>query len=335
MKKPFITLHIVPTGIGASVGGYAGDATPVTNLMASISDYVITHPNVVNAANLFHPYPNVLYVEGYMLDQFLMGNIDLQLSRGNKTGIVVDKSCEPFTSDIVNAINAVRMTAGVDVTEYIFTDEPIIPQISFSAESGIYNGKIANPQTLLDTCDRLIKNGAEAIAVFTYIDDIPEDADINYQQGKGPDPIGIVEALISRLVSFKFNVPAAHAPVFPISSKREIVYSRAAAEETGFTFIPCVLLGLSKAPLPVRCDNNPFSINRNLISAIVLPYNALGGVASMVGLNSPVIAVKENETILNMDKKVLAIKNLIEVDNYLEAVGLLVSIKEGIKITSR
>jgi hypothetical protein len=47
-----INCMIVPTGIGASIGGYAGDANPACRLLAKASDLLITHPNVVNAALL-------------------------------------------------------------------------------------------------------------------------------------------------------------------------------------------------------------------------------------------------------------------------------------------
>jgi len=344
----FIVVHIVPTGIGASIGGYAGDATPVTNLIAGISDFVITHPNVVNAANFYCAYPNVLYVEGYMLDEFLMGNIGLKPVRKNKIGVVIDKSCKKFLPDIINAINASKMTAGIDILDYIFTDKPINGMV-VETVSG-YGGKIENADTIIKTCDELINKGAQAIAVFSYIKDIPKEAEEKYQQGKGPDPVGIIEALISRLISYKFNIPCAHAPVFPVCNKRTIVYERAAAEETGFTYIPCVLMGLSKAPLPVGLKKIPLNppffkgedkgtyngindcIFNKHVSAIVLPADALGGVPALSGLKIPIIAVKENTTVLNIDKNVLKNKEIIEVKNYLEAVGLLVAIREGIKI---
>jgi hypothetical protein len=37
---------IVPTGVGAAIGGFAGDALPVARTVASVVDYLITHPNV-------------------------------------------------------------------------------------------------------------------------------------------------------------------------------------------------------------------------------------------------------------------------------------------------
>lgn len=36
----------MPTGIGAAIGGYAGDALPVARAFSSVVDCLITHPNV-------------------------------------------------------------------------------------------------------------------------------------------------------------------------------------------------------------------------------------------------------------------------------------------------
>ena len=49
----FNAVLLVPTGIGAEIGGHAGDATPVATLLASVCDTLVTHPNVVNA---YHRY---------------------------------------------------------------------------------------------------------------------------------------------------------------------------------------------------------------------------------------------------------------------------------------
>lgn len=37
---------IVPTGVGAAIGGYAGDALPVVRALSSVVDCLISHPNV-------------------------------------------------------------------------------------------------------------------------------------------------------------------------------------------------------------------------------------------------------------------------------------------------
>lgn len=60
----FNAVFIVPTGIGAEIGGHAGDATPAVRMLAGICDYLITHPNAVNASDVNEMTENTVYVEG-------------------------------------------------------------------------------------------------------------------------------------------------------------------------------------------------------------------------------------------------------------------------------
>ena len=76
--QPYTAMVIVPTGIGAAIGGYAGDALPVARAFTAVADRVITHPNVMNGAQLYWPAPELLYVEGYALDQFAAGRTGLR-----------------------------------------------------------------------------------------------------------------------------------------------------------------------------------------------------------------------------------------------------------------
>ena len=78
MHLPYTVMLIVPTGIGASIGGYAGDALPVARAVSQVCDRLITHPNVMNGAQLYWNLPNVFYTEGYALDQFAAGNWNLR-----------------------------------------------------------------------------------------------------------------------------------------------------------------------------------------------------------------------------------------------------------------
>ena len=74
-----VVINIVPTGIGCSIGGYAGDATPTTNLLASTVDYLITNPNTVNASNFINLKNNVVYTEGHSIDLFCQGIVNFYL----------------------------------------------------------------------------------------------------------------------------------------------------------------------------------------------------------------------------------------------------------------
>src|SRR5918911_119767 len=55
-----------------------------------------------------------------------------------------------------------------------------------------------------------------------------------------------------------------------------------------------------------------------------------------VGLKNglPVIAVKENTTVLNVTGQTMGISNLIEVNSYLEAAGAVMALKKGISLES-
>lgn len=45
-SKPYTAVMIVPTGTGATIGGFAGDSLPVARAISSVVDCLITHPNV-------------------------------------------------------------------------------------------------------------------------------------------------------------------------------------------------------------------------------------------------------------------------------------------------
>lgn len=89
---------VVPTGVGAAIGGYAGDALPVARGLASVVDTLVTHPNVMNGASLYWPQDNILYTEGYALDEFAGGRWGLRpFARGrggHRVGLVLDKAME-------------------------------------------------------------------------------------------------------------------------------------------------------------------------------------------------------------------------------------------------
>ena len=55
-ERAYSSVLIVPTGVGASIGGFAGDALPVARAMASLCDNLVTHPNVSAIYNLSHIY---------------------------------------------------------------------------------------------------------------------------------------------------------------------------------------------------------------------------------------------------------------------------------------
>ncbi|CAI5534389.1 unnamed protein product, partial [Closterium sp. Naga37s-1] len=93
-QRPYVAVLIVPTGVGAEIGGFAGDALPVARAFSSVAECLIAHPNVLNGAMLYWPLPRALYVEGHALDRFARGEWGLQPVHSNRVGLVFDRAIE-------------------------------------------------------------------------------------------------------------------------------------------------------------------------------------------------------------------------------------------------
>lgn len=331
----FTVVFIVPTGVGASIGGYAGDASPAVNLISKICP-VITNPNTVNAAVFSGINKNILYTEGFAIDSFFKGEIALRPSKHNKIGIIFDKSIpQPVLNVHLNTINAVKSVYGIKISDFVQTKEEV--GVNFSVtQNGISTGNIENPDTLVEAAEILIDKGVEALAVVCYFD-TPDNTE--YSQGKGVDPVGGAEAVISHILTKKFKVPVAHAPAFSekeLGIFTETVNPKAAAEHITPTFLPCILLGLYNAPKLIDIKKAAYTdITLDSIKALLMPYDCLGGlpVLKAVENNISVIAVENNKTVLDITPKTLNYEDkIIKVSNYLEAAGYLLALKEGISI---
>ena len=115
---------IVPTGIGASIGGFAGDASKWARKLADKCKLIV-NPNVVNAACFSGITENMLYVEGYSLDQFFKKQCSLEYSKNNKIGVVFDKAIPQKIINVhINTINAVKTVYDIDII-YQITDEEV------------------------------------------------------------------------------------------------------------------------------------------------------------------------------------------------------------------
>lgn len=287
---------IVPTGIGASIGGFAGDASKWARKISKKCKLIV-NPNVVNAACFSGITDNMLYVEGYTLDNFFKGNCFLKESYNNKVGVVFDKAIQQDVLNIhINTINAVKTVYDIDILGYEITEAPVGVEF-FIDRTGTSAGNVKNLGTLKEAAEKLINKGCNAIAIVCHF---PEDDGEDYARGIGADPVGGVEAIISHYISKELQVPCAHAPAFSdytISS--DIVDSRCSAEYITPTFLPCILLGLAQAPL---ITSNKQDIKNSDIDFLVLPYNSLGCIPALEfsGMGKKIYAIKENNTILNI-----------------------------------
>ena len=336
-QRPYTVVLIIPTGVGAAIGGYAGDALPVARAIAQISDRVITHPNVLNGAQLYWNLANALYVEGYGLDKFASGCWGLRPVHQNRVGLILDQGIEPdLRVRHLQAAEATRATLGLNLTDYVVTDAPLNVELR-TAASGASWGTIGNPDSLLRAAEVLIHQArAEAIAVVArFPDDTGSEALQAYRHGQGVDPLAGAEAVISHLIVRTFQVPCAHAPALMPLPLDPGLSPRSAAEELGYTFLPCVLVGLSRAPQFVVDRQNAQSLLGDIwaseVDAVVVPATACGGSAllSFSQLPTQIIAVEENQTSMQVPPEHLGIKAM-RVHSYLEAIGFLVAHRAGI-----
>ncbi len=308
---------IVPTGVGASIGGYAGDASVYAQKLSEKCNLIV-NPNVVNAACFSGINMNMFYVEGYSVDEFFRGKCSLIPSLRNRVGIVFDKSISQKTLNVhINTINAVKTVYGIDVVGYEITDEPV--GVSFYIdESGASMGNVKNLETIKKASQKLLSKGADAIAIVCLF---PDEESEDYANGVGADPVGGVEAIISHYISKELRVPCAHSPAFEnISISTDIVDSRCSAEYITPTFLPCILIGLNQAPKLSEKEG----INIGNLDFLVMPYNSLGGIPvfEMQKLGKPVYAIKENQTVLDVTSDKLG-ANCTVLNTYQELVDMM------------
>lgn len=322
--------HLVPTGVGAAIGGFAGDAGPVARTLAAVCDRLVTHPNAVNAADLNALPPGALYVEGHALDAWLDGKLALLPDRPPRIGLLIDRAVEGMPAGTLeatlNAANAARAVHGVDVVGYHLTAEPLGCRLAMV--EGTSSGELPRPELLLEGARRLVAAGATAIAVLA---DLGAYDDAAYSQGQGVDPIGGLEAIISHLLVRELGLPAAHAPLLPFDgTPQPVVDPRAAAEYIGFTFLPCILVGLARHPAlapPGAAGALPEA------AVVIAPAGCLGGpgVLAAVRRRIPVIAVAENATALDVTAAKLGLQDAVwQAANYLEAAGMAASLRAGV-----
>ncbi|KAL9265339.1 putative lipoprotein [Drosera capensis] len=288
---------------------------------------------------MYWPIENVMYVEGYALDQFAEGSWSLQTVHQNKVGLVFDAGIEDdLLLRHLQVADAARASLGLPIVEYVVTDECLEVEKWIDPKTGQSTGRIKHPDSLLRAVRTLItRSQVNAIAVVGRFPDDDGDGVDNYRQGKGIDTLAGVEAVISHLVVEQFQIPCAHAPALLPISLSQSVSPRSAAEEIGYTFLPCVLAGLSNAPqylVPSPGSREKGCILASDVDSVILPTDACGGKGALAFARSKsnkplIITVEENETVLDDTPDKLGIE-AVKVSNYWEAIGVIAAHKAGI-----
>ncbi|MEA2999394.1 MAG: hypothetical protein QOK17_1227 [Sphingomonadales bacterium] len=336
--ETFNAALLVPTGVGAEIGGHAGDAGPLTKLLGSICDAVVTHPNVVNASDINEAPANCHYVEGSVLTRLLLGNVALQPVRKNRVLLVIDDHPDSyFTTAATNAANASRASYGLDCSAILKLNPGVRLSVSYSS-TGRAVGDVTNLDLLLSKLLEL-RDQYDAVAVSSVID-VPPGYHQKYFDSAGEmvNPWGGVEAMLTHTLSTVLGVPTAHSPMFETrdiaSLDLGMVDARKAAEAVSMTFLQCILKGLQRSPRIVTAQFGRAGLfDVTNVSCLVIPDGCLG-VPTLAALAQgiPVIAVRENRSLMKNDLRALpwADGQLHIVENYWEAAGVVAALKAGI-----
>ena len=340
----FNAVLVIPTGIGAELGGHSGDAGPVARLVAQACDTLITHPNVVNASDINELPRNGLYVEGSVISRFLLGNVGLGRVRSNRVLMVMDEHEYAFFHEAaINSVSAARAALGMDCPLVIKMKDKLLMRSLYS-RSGRAAGSIEFLERLCEILYRY-RDQYDAVALSSVIQ-LPSHFHSDYFRDDRYDmvnPWGGVEAMLTHAVSMLFNVPSAHSPM--MSSKEIldldvcIVYPRKSAETVSTTYLHCILKGLHRSPRLI--PNAPLHGSPGLltvadVSCLIIPDGCIG-LPTLAALeqNIPVIAVRNKNCLgHSLSELPFGRGQLVTVDNYLEAVGVMTALRSGVALDS-
>lgn len=338
----FNAVLIIPTGIGAEIGGHSGDAGPVARLLASACDNLITHPNVVNASDINELPGNGLYVEGSVITRLLMGTVSLQKVRSNRVMLVIDKHEDKFFHEAaVNSASAARAALGLDCPAVVMMNDKLIMWSLYSS-SGRAVGRIDYFERLCETL-REYRSKYDAVALSSVIK-VPQNFHRDYYLEDMVNPWGGVEAMLTHTISLLFNVPSAHSPMVEsreiLDLNLGVIDPRKSAEAVSVTFLHSILKGLHRSPKIISNSSihgQPGVLSVADISCLVIPDGCVG-LPTLAALEQgiPVIAVKENRNRMRNKLEELPFESgkLFIVDNYLEAVGVMNAIQAGVALES-
>ncbi len=339
----FNTVLVIPTGIGAEIGGHAGDACVVAKMLGEVSDILITHPNVVNASDINEMPENCLYVEGSVIARLMMGTVVLQPVRSNRILVVMDCHEEKtFMNETINAVNAACASYGLSCPAVVALSSPLNMKANYST-SGQAVGEIEKLDILFSAIESH-EDRIDAVAVHSIIQ-APFNYHTDYFESEGGmvNPWGGVEAMLTHFVSSMFNLPSAHAPMLESKEVADldpgVVDPRMASEAISSTFLQCVLKGLQKSPGIFKTHDlhSKDAVSVADVSCLVVPDGCLGvPVLAALEQGIPVISVKENKNIMRnrLEELPWGPEQFHPVENYWEVAGVIACMRAGIAPSS-
>ena len=311
---------IIPTGIGAAIGGHSGDATWAARLIGASCDQLILHPNVVNGSDLNEMPENSLYVEGSALDRFLHGDFNLRQVHSNRIAVM----CNESNLDTVNAVNAAAVMRGI-AAQVIILDTPL--RMIGTVEDGVASGTIEGESELINQCMRL---DVDAIAIHSPIE-VERSVSEKYLEVGGINPWGGVEAKLTHAVGAALDIPVAHAPIETMNFWTGPTDFRLGPEMISRSHLFCVLKGLHRAPRISFANIRSGDVTLQDVDVLISPM-CYGTPHKMCrDASIPVIYVQNNTT--TFADHVTGYADDIDklVPNYFEAAGRLRALACGIK----
>ena len=308
--------------------------------MAGACDTLITHPNVVNAADINELPENGLYVEGSVLARLLAGVVGLQPVRRNRLLMVIDEHEDPFFHEAaINSVSAARAAMGLDCPLVVTMRDRLLMRALYT-ESGRAVGDVEFLDSLFEVLDTHAGQ-YDAVALSSQIQ-VPDHFHKEYFDTGRYDmvnPWGGVEAILTHAVSMLYNVPSAHSPMM---SSREVmdldvgvVDPRKSAEAVSTTYLHCILKGLHRSPRII--PDAPLHGDAGLITAadvscLIIPDGCVGlPLLAAIEQGIPVIAVENTNCMRNrFDQLPFRPGQLLRARNYVEAAGWMTALKAGV-----
>lgn len=342
----FNAVFLVPTGIGAEIGGHSGDSGPVAKLLAAACDTLITHPNVGNAADINELPRNSLYVEGSVITDLLMGTIELNPVRSNRILLLMEQHSDRWFMDAtINMASAARAAAGIEISEVVVLSHNFSMQSEFMT-SGRAAGRIEGLESVFASLDKR-RGQFDAVAIASLIK-VPESYHKDYFSDSDElsvNPWGGVEAMLTHSLSRHYRMPTAHAPMMTSRNVQTMDFGpvdpRKAAEPVSCTYLFSVLKGLSRSPAIVPKDESMPAPRGGIgvedIHCLIIPDGCVGlPTIAALAQGIPIIAVRSNRNCMENDLSMLqsGCSQIIFVGNYLEAVGVMAALRTGLTLES-
>lgn len=336
----FNAMMIIPTGIGSEIGGDSGDGNVAARLIGNIVDNLFTHPNVVNAADINEMTPNTYYLEGSVLNDFILGNIGLQPVLSNRILMLYDKNEPEVEALAVNAASSARVTLGCEIDVIRLEDIPEYK--SFYNNNGIAVGSVEYFERLINIMKKYTKD-YDSFVLHTKIDG-EADITIAYFENKiDVNPWGGIESIITHSLSNLLKVNVAHSPmlfdnndIFQFQGNK-VVDPVKSPEVMSKTELFCTIKGMHKAPKIVDYTIEPGIFTNRDIHVLITPDRCIGlPLLAALEQDIKVIAINDNRNMMknDLDKLPWKFGQFYRANNYFEAAGILTAIKNGISVNS-